>query len=74
KNPDHAKRSWTSTIYAFYTGDIRIEYRDGKLHHVFVCAARGCGHRVPRNQTTKDRNSTKNLKKHANKCWGSDTV
>lgn len=71
---EHAKRSWSSTIYAFFTGDIDIEYRSGKLHHVFTCAARGCGHRVTRNQTTMDRNSTKNLKKHAKKCWGADTV
>ncbi|KAJ7364494.1 hypothetical protein DFH08DRAFT_681986, partial [Mycena albidolilacea] len=63
---------WTSTIYTFYTGDIRIKYRNSKLHHVFVCTVRGCGHHLPRDQTTKDHNSTKNLKKHANKCWGSD--
>ncbi|KAJ7689875.1 hypothetical protein B0H16DRAFT_1210215, partial [Mycena metata] len=71
---DHAKQSWSSTIYAFYSGDIDIEYRSRKLHHIFICAARGCGHRVARNQTTKDRNSTKNLTKHAKKCWGADTL
>ncbi|KAJ7437456.1 hypothetical protein B0H11DRAFT_1653756, partial [Mycena galericulata] len=69
-----AKRSWTSTIYAFYAGDVNIEYRSGKLHHIFTCTARGCGHHVARNQTTMDRNSTKNLNKHAKKCWGEDTV
>ncbi|KAJ7369090.1 hypothetical protein DFH08DRAFT_676586, partial [Mycena albidolilacea] len=66
--------SWTSTIYTFYTGDIHIEYCDGKLHHVFICTEQGCGHHVLRNQTTKDHNLTKNLKKHTNKCWGSNTV
>ncbi|KAJ7082161.1 hypothetical protein C8R43DRAFT_831734, partial [Mycena crocata] len=64
----------TSTIYTFYTGDVNIEYHDRKLHHILTCAARGCGHRVARNQTMTDQNSTKNLKKHANKCWGTDTV
>ncbi|KAJ6459293.1 hypothetical protein C8R45DRAFT_843505, partial [Mycena sanguinolenta] len=71
---EKAKRSWTSTIYAFYDGDIDIEYRTGNVHHVFTCAARGCGHRVSRNQATKDRNSTKNLNKHAKKCWGDETL
>ncbi|KAJ7447000.1 hypothetical protein FB451DRAFT_1054786, partial [Mycena latifolia] len=71
---EHVKCSWSSTIYAFFTSDVDIEYRSGKLYHVFTCAARGCGHRVTRNQTTMDRNSTKNLKKHAKKCWGADTV
>ncbi|KAJ7681444.1 hypothetical protein B0H17DRAFT_943027, partial [Mycena rosella] len=65
---------WSSHIYAFYNGDVSIEYRENKLHHVFTCAARGCGHKVSRNQTSKDRNSTKNLRKHAVKCWGEDTV
>ncbi|KAF7322202.1 hypothetical protein MKEN_00744700 [Mycena kentingensis (nom. inval.)] len=74
RNLEKLRRSWTSPIYVFYKGDVRIEYRDGKLHHVFVCAARGCGHSVSRNQTTKDRNSSKNLTKHAKKCWGADTV
>ncbi|KAJ7744954.1 hypothetical protein DFH07DRAFT_749108 [Mycena maculata] len=71
---EHTKRSWSSTIYAFFTNDVEIEYRSGQLHHVFTCAARGCGHRVTRNQTTLDRNSMKNLKKHTKKCWGADTV
>ncbi|KAJ7725276.1 hypothetical protein DFH07DRAFT_704046, partial [Mycena maculata] len=65
---EHTKRSWSSTIYAFFTNDVEIEYRSGQLHHVFTCTARGCGHHVTRNQTTLDQNSTKNLKKHAKKC------
>ncbi|KAJ7284764.1 hypothetical protein C8J57DRAFT_1052823, partial [Mycena rebaudengoi] len=63
-----------STTYTFYDSDIDIEYCNGNLHHVFTCAAWGCGHRVSRNQATKDRNSTKNLKKHAKKCWGEETL
>ncbi len=41
---------------------------------MFACAARGCKHRVPRNLETQDRTSTKNLKDHAIRCWGKDTV
>ncbi|KAF8996548.1 hypothetical protein BDZ89DRAFT_892347, partial [Hymenopellis radicata] len=69
-----------SPIYAFYDAHIDIEYRKTKYnrsvqkHHVFACAARGCKTRVPRNLETKDRTSSKNLKTHAEKCWGVDTV
>ncbi|KAJ7629279.1 hypothetical protein DFH06DRAFT_1006321, partial [Mycena polygramma] len=68
------KKSWTSHIYAFYLGDVRIEYRNGKLHHVFTCAARNCKHTIGRNQTTQDAKSTKNLSLHAKKCWGEENV
>ncbi|KAJ6587344.1 hypothetical protein B0H10DRAFT_1831741, partial [Mycena sp. CBHHK59/15] len=66
--------SWTSTIYTFYLGDVKIEYRGSKLHHTFTCGARNCKHTITRNQTTKDSNSTKNLRVHAKKCWGEDNV
>ncbi|KAK6977237.1 ribonuclease H-like domain-containing protein [Favolaschia claudopus] len=69
-----AKRAWTSTIYAFFDGEVGIEYRNGKTHHVFTCAARGCAHKIFRNQSTQDRNSTTNLRKHALKCWGEENV
>ncbi|KAJ6632563.1 hypothetical protein B0H10DRAFT_1624834, partial [Mycena sp. CBHHK59/15] len=58
----------------FYLGDVKIEYRGGKLHHTFTCGARNCKHTITRNQTTKDSNSTKNLRVHAKKCWGEDNV
>ncbi|KAK7007068.1 hypothetical protein R3P38DRAFT_3325551 [Favolaschia claudopus] len=69
-----AKKAWTSTIYAFFDGEVGIEYRNGKTHHVFTCAARGCAHKIFRNQSTQDRNSTTNLRKHALKCWGEENV
>ncbi|KAJ6468761.1 hypothetical protein C8R45DRAFT_837639, partial [Mycena sanguinolenta] len=68
------KVSWTSHIYAFYHGDVVIEYHNKQLHHVFICAARNCKHTVTRNQMTQDTKSTKNLRAHAVKCWGEDTV
>ncbi|KAJ7806184.1 hypothetical protein B0H14DRAFT_2256095, partial [Mycena olivaceomarginata] len=68
------RKAWTSTIYAFYNAEVVIEYRKEKLHHVFTCAARGCAQKIVRNQTTQDRNSTKNLRTHALKCWGEDNV
>ncbi|KAK7015604.1 hypothetical protein R3P38DRAFT_2543242, partial [Favolaschia claudopus] len=69
-----AQASWTSHIYAFYHGNVSIEYRNDQLHHVFHCAARNCRRTVSRNQTTKDAKSTKNLRSHAVKCWGEDNV
>ncbi|KAJ6615157.1 hypothetical protein B0H10DRAFT_1718280, partial [Mycena sp. CBHHK59/15] len=69
-----AKASWTSHIYAFYLGDVKIEYRNDQLHHIFTCSARNCKHTIARNQTTKDSKSTKNLRLHAKKCWGEDNV
>ncbi|KAJ7444250.1 hypothetical protein B0H11DRAFT_1628937, partial [Mycena galericulata] len=68
------KKSWTSHIYAFYLGDVRITYTNGKLHHVFTCGARNCKQTVSRNQESKDASSTKNLHTHAKKCWGTDNV
>ncbi|KAJ6468855.1 hypothetical protein C8R45DRAFT_837606 [Mycena sanguinolenta] len=68
------KKSSTSHIYAFYSGDVGIEYRDGKLHHIFTCAARSCKQTVARNQQSKDASSTKNLTRHAKKCWGEDNI
>ncbi|KAJ7728787.1 hypothetical protein B0H14DRAFT_2409936, partial [Mycena olivaceomarginata] len=66
--------SWTSHIYVFSLGNIQFDYRSGKRHHVFTCAARNCKHTIARNQTTKDLNSTKNLCMHAKKCWGEENV
>ncbi|KAF7293560.1 hypothetical protein MIND_01134500 [Mycena indigotica] len=60
-----AKHGWTSTIYAFYDGDIHIEYRGGQLHHIFVCAARGCGHRMAWNQTTTRRKISRSMQTRA---------
>ncbi|KAJ7019449.1 hypothetical protein C8F04DRAFT_897508, partial [Mycena alexandri] len=68
------KKSWTSHIYAFYSGDVETMYKNGQLHHVFTCAARNCRHTVARNQSSKDASSTKNLHTHAKKCWGEDNV
>ncbi|KAE9398686.1 hypothetical protein BT96DRAFT_746139, partial [Gymnopus androsaceus JB14] len=68
------KKTWTSPIYAFYKGNIEIEYHNEKLHHVFICSARGCGCRVLRNTTTKDAKSTKSLHTHVKKGWGDKTV
>ncbi|KAJ7200178.1 hypothetical protein GGX14DRAFT_372486, partial [Mycena pura] len=68
------QKAWKSSAYAFFTQDVKIELRKGKQHHVFTCAAKGCNHRVARNLTTKDSNSTKSLLSHARHCWGKDTV
>ncbi|KAJ7050239.1 hypothetical protein C8F01DRAFT_1001087, partial [Mycena amicta] len=68
------KKTWRSHIYAFYHGDVAIEYRKGQLHHVFTCAARNCKKKIARNQTTMDKHSTQNLRSHAKKCWGEDNI
>ncbi|KAJ7060842.1 hypothetical protein C8F01DRAFT_988221, partial [Mycena amicta] len=68
------QKKWTSSVYAFYSQDIIIEYRHTHRHHVFTCAAKGCGTRIAWNLTTRDAKSTKNLLQHARSCWGTDTV
>ncbi|KAE9399723.1 hypothetical protein BT96DRAFT_820225, partial [Gymnopus androsaceus JB14] len=67
------RQTWLSSVYAFYKGDVTIEYWNEKKHHVFTCVACGCKHTVTRYLTT-NHNSTKSLHQHAVKCFGKETV
>ncbi|KAI1793035.1 hypothetical protein LXA43DRAFT_886392, partial [Ganoderma leucocontextum] len=65
---------WNSTIYAFYDPRPTIEYEEKRRSHLFHCANRGCKVTVRRYLDTKDHSSTSNLRAHAVKCWGPETV
>lgn len=50
---------------------------DGRKSHFFTCAAQPCKGKaqgVRRFQYTSDKSSTANLKHHAIRCFGQDTV
>ncbi|PIL26246.1 hypothetical protein GSI_12002 [Ganoderma sinense ZZ0214-1] len=68
------KKRWTSTIYAFYEPTPEIQYEGSRRSHVFKCMKRSCDVTVRRFLDTKDHSSTSNLRAHANKCWGTETV
>jgi hypothetical protein len=69
---DRLKKKWNSPIYGFFKPTPEIKYVDNRRSHVFLCAAKGCSAGVRR---FVDRDaSTSNLRKHAKKCWGEDTV
>lgn len=67
---------WVSPIYAFFQPTPSIETVDGRRVHEFECSASYCKGRgknpriVRRYLDTSDRNSTGNLRKHAQMCWG----
>ena len=75
--PERLKATWRSPIYGFFKPKVTIGYDDkGCKYHYFRCAARKCklNGGVKRNQTTKDKGATSNLKTHAIKCHGEDVV
>ncbi|PIL36561.1 hypothetical protein GSI_00250 [Ganoderma sinense ZZ0214-1] len=65
---------WDSPIYAFFEPVPEIEYVDDRHSHVFTCSARKCGTRIRRFLDSKDRSSTRNLRRHARSCWGEEAV
>lgn len=69
-------KTWVSPIYVFFKPRPIIEEEDGRRSHVFVCTAKPCktGKGVRRYLDTKDATSTSNLRRHAEGCWGTDTV
>jgi hypothetical protein len=71
------KKKWTASIYGFFKPDPIIEYVDGRLTHVFICAADVCRastNRVRRFQDKRDKNSTGNLRTHVKKCMGPEVL
>ncbi|KAG2086663.1 uncharacterized protein F5147DRAFT_553382, partial [Suillus discolor] len=70
-------KDWTAPVYAFFRSAPTIEYIDGRRCHSFQCAATNCKHKtwgVRRYLDTGDAKSTGNMRKHAKKCWGAETV
>ena len=73
-----AKRSWRSPVYSFFKDNVTIHYdKEKRLYHFFPCAAPRCKTSqggVRHYQDKKDKNSTANLKHHAERCFGEDIV
>lgn len=73
------KKSWTSPIYGFFKEDPVVGTDDhGRPYHKFICLARSCkgtkGPAIRRYLDTKDRTSTRNMKRHAEWCQGEKLV
>ena len=70
---DSAKaKKWHAPIYGFFKPTPDIEYKNNRCSHIFCCLAKGCSgvvHHFVDNDVL-----TKNLIRHARKCFGEDTV
>lgn len=74
KYTGHARKRWTSPIYAFFKTDVSVGEHKGRPAHLFTCASKGCTARpFARYLDTNDK-STGNLHKHAKACWGTEAV
>ncbi len=73
-------KGWNSPVYAFFQPVPKIEEISSCRCHVFECYAAVCkgrGHEprlVRRYLDTADCTSTKNLQRHAEFCWGGETI
>jgi hypothetical protein len=72
------KRTWRSPVYTFFNlDDISVQVHDGRPCQFFPCAARKCKtaiRGIRRYQDSTDKASTANLRHHAMRCFGEDTV
>lgn len=79
-SPGRLQKSWISPIYGFFKRDPIISVVNDRRCHEFICSAKPCkgqgsnGNLVRRYLDTRDAKSTGNLRKHAEKCWGKETV
>ena len=71
---EHLKKDWNAPIYAFFKPVPSIDHDNGRRFHEFTCGAKGCNKKIWHYLDKKDANSTGNLRKHAKKCWGAETV
>ena len=72
-----AKKTWRSPIYAFFKPEVMVEIHKGRVSHFFTCSAKKCkteARGVRRYQDKGDKSSTANLRHHALRCFGEDTV
>lgn len=73
-------KRWNSPVYAFFHPIPKIEKVSGRRCHVFECYAAFCKGKgrepriVRRYLDTTDSTSTKNLQRHAEGCWGEETI
>ena len=70
---ERMQKKWTSPVYGFFCPDPLIEYVDTRRCHTFTCAAKSCTTGVRQFLDQKDA-STSNMRRHAKKCWGDETV
>ncbi|RDX40258.1 hypothetical protein OH76DRAFT_1366486, partial [Lentinus brumalis] len=74
---ERLQAAWDAPTYAFFSTDVVIGHdNDGRRYHEFKCAAKPCKTQRPvrRYLDKGDAQSTSNLRKHAKRCWGEDTV
>lgn len=71
---ERLQKGWTSPIYAFFKAAVTVGYSKNRRYHEFACAATGCSKVIKRYLDTSDRSSTSNLRDHAIKCFGQETV
>jgi hypothetical protein len=72
-----AKVTWRSSLYSFFKPEVTIEVHEGRIAHFFACSSKTCKTKargVRRYQDKKDKSSTANLRHHAVRCFGEDTV
>ncbi len=70
------RKSWDSSVYAFYSEDVTIGYEKGCRYHEFKCLGKHCKLKRPirRFLDKGDAGSTGNLRKHVKKCWGGEAL
>lgn len=71
------QKQWLSPVYGFFEKEVPIGRLGRRPYVEFKCLSRTCkvlGGLVRRFLDTTDRSSTSNLKRHAEKCWGEETV
>ncbi|KAF8502338.1 hypothetical protein F5888DRAFT_1871875 [Russula emetica] len=71
------KETWRSPIYSFFKPKVTIEVHHGRVAHFFTCSSKKCkteARGVQRYQDKGDKSSTANLRHHAVRCFGEDTV
>lgn len=72
-----AQKTWRSPIYSFFKSTVTIEVHKNRVSHFFRCAAKKCktdSKGVRRYLDKGDKSSTANLRHHAIRCFGEDSV
>src|SRR3984885_2756030 len=74
-----AKKTWRSAVYSFFKPEVTIEVHEGRVSHFFACSAKKCktsakGIRRYQDKGDKSSTATANLRHHAMRCFGEDTV
>ena len=72
------QQSWTSGVYGFFDKNAVMGKLEGRPYLEFRCLASVCrasgGQHIRRFLDTKDKGSTGNLSRYAERCWGEQVV